>query len=127
MHLLLIDDNDDLITGTAELLRRAGHAVRSGRNGQEAVRLLEDQAADLLITDILMPEQDGLGLILKVRCQFPSLPIIAMSGAGAPNELYLAIAAKLGAVATLTKPFSRAQLLNAIARVSPEREHEPAG
>jgi CheY-like chemotaxis protein len=125
MHILLIDDNDDLSAGTAELLRRAGHSVRVGRNGVEALELLKEQTPDLLITDIVMPEKDGLGLILKVRSDFPALPIIAMSGTAPPNQLYLTMAAKRGTIATLAKPFSREQLLDAVARVPREWKQEP--
>ena len=117
MHILFIDDNDDFRTLVTGLLHAAGHSVHSGRNGREALRLLTATPTDLLITDIIMPEVDGLELIFKLRRQFPVLPIIAMSGSSAHNALYLGMAQKMGAIATLTKPFSVDELLAAIARV----------
>src|SRR4051812_11040650 len=110
MHILLIDDNDELRTVVSTLLRDAGHEVRTGRDGEEAQELLRAGRVDLLITDIVMPEEDGLGLIIIVRREYPGLPVIAISGSGAHSALYLKLAGMLGATATLAKPFSFAEL-----------------
>jgi CheY-like chemotaxis protein len=127
MHILLIDDNAEFRAALSKLLREAGHSVRTGSDGAEAQLLLRSGPADLLITDIVMPEEDGLGLLLVVRREYPGLPVIAISDSGLRSDLYLDLASKLGAVATLTKPFSATELTSAIARVTAGRPGEPQG
>ena len=117
MHVLLVDDNDQFRTATAELLMRAGHTVRTAGSGVDAMRCLREAPADLVITAIVMPGQDGFELMMKVRQEFPHVGLMAVSGDGSLSELYLKIATKLGAVATLLKPFAVEELLIAIARI----------
>jgi CheY-like chemotaxis protein len=127
MHIILVDDNDEFRTVTTELLSRAGHSVRSVTDGQAVRRLLREAPADLLITDIIMPGEDGLSLVTSVRHDYPAVAIIGISGTSSNSTLYLRIAAKLGAAATLLKPFSADELLTAIARIEHLREKEPCG
>ena len=117
MRIILVDDNNEFRTITAQLLSRAGHVVRPASSAQDAVRLLSEAPADLIVTDIIMPEEDGLELMMRVRRQFPTVAIIAISGSSPHSGLYLKIASKLGAVAALPKPFSVDELLIAIARI----------
>jgi two-component system nitrogen regulation response regulator GlnG len=121
MHIILVDDNDEFCTVTAQLLSRAGHIVRATGTARDAVRLLREALADLLITDIIMPTEDGLALITKVQQQFPGVAIIGISGTSSHSTLYLKIASKLGAAVTLLKPFSVDELLVAIARIQRDR------
>jgi DNA-binding NtrC family response regulator len=124
MDVLLVDDNDEFRNVTAELLVRAGHTVRTSGNGREALRHLRQAPADLVISDIVMPHQDGLELMMKMRTEFPHIAMIAISGDTPYSGLYLRIAAKLGAVATLLKPFSTDELLGAIVRLQWEQRRK---
>lgn len=119
MASILLVDDDDLIR---DLLRRsltkAGHAVRQAGNGKEGLRLYLESPADLVITDLIMPEKEGLGFIMAVRKVAPAARVIAISGGIAQNkELYLQLAAKLGATAVLAKPFELAELLQTVTTV----------
>lgn len=107
--ILIIDDDSAVRTWLAEVLTQEGYTVRAASDGSAAAPdELRSSPIDLLITDIVMPGQEGIETIQAVRREFPQLKIIAMSGA---NTVYLKIATRLGANATLTKPFSIAELL----------------
>jgi len=125
MQIVLVDDNEEFRSVMAQLLSRAGHRVRVADSAKSALRLLREAPAGLLITDIIMPDEDGLELIIKLRAEFPNLALIAISGAGLHAVLYLRIAGKLGAAATFQKPFSTDELLVAIARIELERSDRP--
>jgi DNA-binding response OmpR family regulator len=116
--ILLVDDNDEFREQSSQLLRRAKHTVTTAANGNEALRLVQDNVFDLVITDLIMPEKEGIETIVKMRKKIPTLKIIAMSGGGliAPED-YLVIARKLGVAQTLAKPFSGKELLAAVASV----------
>ena len=97
------------------MFEREGFGVVGSSNGEEAMRLIRRSPVDLLITDIIMPQKDGTGLILEVRRDFPNLKIIAISG-GARHidpQNPLQIAKSLGANLTFTKPFKLTDLLGA--------------
>jgi DNA-binding response OmpR family regulator len=116
--ILLVDDNDEFREQSSQLLRRAKHTVITAANGNEAMRLVQDNAFDLVITDLIMPEKEGIETIVKMRKKNPTLKIIAISGGGlAAPEDYLVMARKLGAAQTLAKPFSGKELLTAVAGV----------
>ena len=119
--ILVVDDNNELREMTSRVLRNAGHIVTGATNGNEATRLVQDNTFDLVITDLVMPEKDGIETIMELRRKIPALKIIAMSGGGlvAP-ENYLVIARQLGTAQTLAKPFSRDELLAAVDRVLSE-------
>jgi len=111
--VLVIDDHPDLRKLVREILEAEGYDVHEAANGREAVERYRANRADLLITDIFMPEQDGLEVIEKLHGEYPDLKIIAMSGGGgqmAP-ELYLRVAERIGAFRTLAKPFRIEDLL----------------
>jgi CheY-like chemotaxis protein len=114
--ILVVDDEEDM----RELLRlrlvAAGHRVATASNGREAVRILGLERFDLVLTDILMPEEDGLELIAAIRASQPDMPIIAMSGGGRKSQIdHLQAAGTFGAKALLEKPFSNEALLRSIA------------
>jgi CheY-like chemotaxis protein len=103
--ILVIDDDDQLRGMLREMLEHAGYEVADAPNGKEGIRLYRENPADLVITDIIMPEKEGI-------------KIIAMSGGGTIEaEKYLRMAKGLGAVRTLTKPIERKELLEAVREV----------
>ena len=116
-RILLIDDETSVRVGVGRFLRRAGHEVHDACDGVEALRLAQGLEVDLVITDINMPEMDGIEVILALAERKPGLPVIAISGGGRmPKEVLLATAGVLGAVTTLAKPFDLAELSAAVDR-----------
>lgn len=117
-HVLIIDDDDAIRTVLAEALTATGHIVRLAADGNIGLRLFRAAPADLVLTDLVMPEKEGLATIMELRREFPGVRIIAMSGGFAHDAgLYLHLAARLGAVRVLRKPFRIAELTAAIAEV----------
>jgi CheY-like chemotaxis protein len=117
-RILLMDDSDEIRALAARVLRSDGHTVAEAGNGKEGLRLLREVGADLVITDIVMPEREGLETISEIRRTRPDLPIIAMSGGGAGTAGdYLSIAKALGARRVLEKPFGVAQLIALVREV----------
>jgi CheY-like chemotaxis protein len=118
MASILLVDDDELLRGVlAKALVLGGHAVIQASDGKAAMKLAQTQAIDLVITDIVMPVQEGLETIMGLRREHPGLPIIAMSGGATNSKLYLQIAAKVGARRMLSKPFSPGQLLDLVDEV----------
>jgi DNA-binding NtrC family response regulator len=110
--ILVIDDDVGMRVIVEQLLKAAGHKVILAGDGSEGIRRCRTEPADLVITDIFMPGQDGVQTIMQFRNLFPQVPVIAMSGIS-EGEM-LAVAQTLGAVALLKKPFDHDQLLNAV-------------
>ena len=117
-NILLVDDDAPLVKVQSELLRRAGHTVSVAGNGKEAMDLVADNDFDLVITDLIMPEKEGIETILELRRKAPKIKIVAMSGGGAWADTRdsLAMARQLGASLTLAKPFSGEELIAAVAQ-----------
>lgn len=117
MKLVLVIDDEAAVRAVLDrILRRAGYDVVQACNGSEGLERIEQDAPDLVITDLVMPEREGLDTITEIGKRFQGLPVIAMTGADA-GELYLSIAGKLGAVRVLSKPFTNDQLLEAVESV----------
>ena len=114
-RLLLIEDDDGVRTVLRRMLEQAGHTVIEARDGKEGLRLFQRTPADLVITDIVMPEKEGLEVVRALRDTHPPVKIIAISGAG-PHEGgdYLALARLMGAAKVLQKPFTNALLIAAV-------------
>ena len=114
-RILVVDDNADMRYSLQALLELEGYAVRTAGNGREALVEQRSSSADVLVTDLFMPESDGFEAISGFRQAFPSTAIIAMSG-GAQRARgdYLAAATLAGVDATLRKPFPMQALLQAI-------------
>lgn len=113
--VLIIEDDDRFRQSCVTLLERAGYGAIGVRHGGEALRRLHDATIDLVLTDVLMPEMDGLETIIALQRNHPRLRVIAMSGGGAiGREDALAMCRHLGVVATLEKPFSQEELLGAV-------------
>ncbi len=114
-HILLVDDDEACRKVLRRTLQRAGYIVTEAMNGAVALRLLRDASVDLVVTDIIMPEMEGIETIQTLRRTHPQLKIIAMSGGGRIEaEGYLASAKAFGAVDVLRKPFEAAELFAAI-------------
>lgn len=117
-RILLADDDLAVLKSTSALLEAAGHLVVPAKNGAEAMECLRWEEFDLLITDIVMPGQEGLETIQKARQAHPRLKILAMTGGGLLSPTaYLTVAQKLGAHRTLAKPASGKELLRIIGEV----------
>lgn len=111
-RILIIDDEPELRGMMCQLLRNESHTVTETDDGRRAMTWLTHEPFDLVITDILMPEMDGLEIIQAIHRMKPALPILAVSGGGrSPAGLYLAVADKLGADQVLGKPFAPAKFL----------------
>ena len=117
--ILIVDDNEDILSFMQAALEEAGYEVGLAAEGAQALALQAAQRADLLITDIFMPGQDGIETLRECRLRFPQTRIIVMSaGGGAGKRLdYLPTAALIGANATLHKPFGVRQLLDTVRNV----------
>lgn len=116
-RILLIDD-DQLVRRSIRLaLADSGHQLDEAENGADGLERAVAALPDLVITDLIMPEREGIETILALRRMAPDLPIIAISGGGriGPGDL-LAAAKRLGATVTLRKPFDDGELLNEIGR-----------
>ncbi|HEX3953825.1 MAG TPA: response regulator [Stellaceae bacterium] len=115
--ILVIDDDPHMRRMVRRALEGAGHSVVDYGDGRGGITHLAREAPDLLITDIFMPEMEGLETIRRVRGINAALPIIAMSGVSIEGGDYLDIAAKFGAFATLKKPFRPAELTELVAKL----------
>ena len=118
-RILLIEDNNSVRSVLREALELAGHTVIEARNGAEGLDLFPQAGADLVITDIVMPDKDGLDVVTALREQVPPVNIIAISGARDSAEDYLDLAYRMGAVKVLLKPFTAAALIAAIDELLP--------
>jgi DNA-binding response OmpR family regulator len=128
-HVLVIEDERSLRDFVREALERAGHEVSLAADGRDGLRQCRASRApvDLVITDLIMPEQEGLETIMLLRRERPALPVIAMSGGGGGGRTrdLLATARILGAARTLAKPFRLAELLTAVHELLPARTTPP--
>ena len=117
-RILVVDDNQDMCAFMTAALEGAGYEVRTASEGAQALALQRENPADLLITDIFMPVQEGFETITRFKAEFPQTKIVVMSAGIVPGGThdFLASAALLG-VATLRKPFDEDELLDAVRRV----------
>ncbi|MBV5308168.1 response regulator [Chromatium okenii] len=117
LNILIVDDEELFRVMLAEMVRREGHQAHTASNGNEALRAVAQQPPDLIITDILMPEKDGIELIAELAKRGNRIPIIAISGGRRTisSEFNLESATLMGVRATLPKPFTREALRRAIA------------
>jgi CheY-like chemotaxis protein len=113
--ILIADDDQQVRVMLKMTLERAGYDVVEAEDGNEAVAKFKAEKPDLVVTDIVMPEKEGIETIMELRALDPAVQIIAISGGGRINpEDYLAWAQKFGVEETFTKPVDRALLLEAV-------------
>ena len=113
--ILVIDDEPSILLMIKKMLEKAGHEVEMALNGKEGMQIFENNKADLLITDIIMPEKEGLETIVEMRKKYPDLKIIAISGGGRISaDGYLPGAKLLGANMVSQKPLIQKEFLEAV-------------
>ncbi|HKM71665.1 MAG TPA: response regulator [Stellaceae bacterium] len=120
MKILVIDD-DHLVRYTiSRILQRNGYDVVTASDGKRAMTVFRDERPDMVITDIIMPEQEGIQTILMIRAQRPEVKIIAVSGGARTHNVdYLGMAEAFGADDVIPKPFEAEELLSRLARFCP--------
>ena len=115
--VLVVDDEDQVRQLIRETLEQAGYDVQEARDGKEGLERYRANPADLVIMDILMPDQDGLESTMTLRREFPTSRVIAITGGSDMIGIlnFLDVAKMLGARRTLQKPFEMKTLLDAVA------------
>jgi DNA-binding NtrC family response regulator len=118
-RILIIDDDSRLRQFLSKVLIEYGDfEVLEAGNGSEGISMLNTEAIDLVVTDIFMPEEDGIGTIMEISKKYPEVKIIAMSGGGNIVEVdYLKLASNLGAQKVFQKPFDTGILLSTIQKM----------
>ena len=118
MHILLIDDEPAVRDLVQTML--AGHTVVAVGSGRAGLDLLDKSDFDVVLTDIIMPEMEGIEIIMAIRKRLPKIRLVAMSGGGRTGNIdFLSAASKLGADAILRKPFTIGALKKAIGEGEP--------
>jgi len=112
--ILIIDDEELVRVLLRSALEAAGYEVTEAANGRQGLELYRHRPTDLVITDIIMPELDGLHMLLELMRQFLDAKVIAISGAAVGEKTVLDVAKLLGARQTFQKPFSMPDLLGAV-------------
>jgi CheY-like chemotaxis protein len=115
-NILVIEDDEQFCQMLAQMLRQAGHQVETAANGVLGLEKYRQSAPDLVITDILMPEKDGIDTILEIKREGTDTRLIAISGGrrAITPQFNLDSAALIGVQKVLAKPFSRQQILEAV-------------
>jgi len=118
--ILVIEDEEETRTSIAHFLRSAGFTVIEASDGKQGMARLRQTDVKLIITDILMPEMDGLEVVIELKKWYPSKRVIAMS----KGPELLSLARALGAHATVAKPFEAKDLLNTISQIENEEKSQ---
>jgi DNA-binding response OmpR family regulator len=116
-HILLIDDDESLRKALSRILQRNGYQVTTAVNGRQGIDMFAMDRFDLVITDMFMPDRDGLDVVLQLTEHNPAVKIITMSGGSqsmGENQFYLDASRDLGAMRSMKKPFSNDELLFAV-------------
>jgi len=122
-RILVIDDDRSILELLRSLLTLEGHEVESAADGREGLRRFREEPADLVVTDLMMPEVEGIEMIRTLRAIDAEVPILAMSGdAGVDRSGLLRAARHLGASRTLPKPFANQALCDAIRELLEKRD-----
>lgn len=117
-RVLIIDDEELARFTIREILEGAGYSVDEAENGNIGIERQKASPFDLIITDIIMPEKEGVETIIDLKNDFPDLKIIAISGGGRTRNLdFLKLSQQFGAEKVLAKPFTEGQLLEAVDQV----------
>ncbi|MGB7569638.1 MAG: response regulator [Chitinivibrionales bacterium] len=115
-NILVIDDDEAIRDNLSYILEKEGHSVTLCKDGREGVWQFEQRAYDLVITDIMMPCKDGLDFLIELEKINPGAPVLAISGADI-NGALLKAATLYGAAYALKKPFTKIELLSAVADI----------
>ena len=113
--ILIIDDEPHILLMLKKMLERVGYEIEIATSGVEGIKLFKESGSDLVITDIIMPEKEGLETIREMRRIKSDLKIIAMSGGGKVSaDNYLQIARIFGAAKSIAKPFTQKEMVSAV-------------
>jgi CheY-like chemotaxis protein len=124
-RILVLDDEPSILLMIKKMLEKAGHEVETALNGREGMELFEKNRPDLLITDIIMPEKEGLETIFELRRKYPELKIIAISGGGRIDPYgYLPGAKLFGANMVFQKPLVQKEFIQAVSMLLNEKQVE---
>ena len=121
-RILIIDDEIQMRQMLKQTLERAGYEVIDAPDGEQGIKLFKQAPTDLIITDLIMPEKDGMETIIELKREFPDVKIIAISGGSRamdPRD-YLQYATQVGVIHTFTKPFDNNELLEVIGQLLQE-------
>lgn len=114
-RILIIDDETNILLMLKKMLERAGYEIDLASNGEEGLRLFRNMPSDLVITDIIMPEKEGLETIREMKKMQPNMKIIAMSGGGKISaDNYLETAKIFGASRIMEKPFTQQAMVSTV-------------
>ena len=113
-RILVIDDDYEIRLALKKLLERDGHEVLQASNGKEGARVYGTESLDLIITDLLMPEKDGVEVLLDLRTNHPETKAIVISGEG---QEFLPAAEDFGALHTFSKPFNGKEVIATVRRI----------
>ena len=121
--ILLIDDDEQVRLTIRTMLERIGHDVVEAPDGAVGVEMFRESPADLVITDIVMPQKGGITTIYELRRDYPDLRIIAMSGGGALRGTdYLEVARQIGASRTINMPVEMEELREVVTELLSARD-----
>ena len=127
-RILVIDDQESIRRVVRRALEQDGHQVMDASDGEMGMQILVRHSADLVITDIFMPGQDGILTLRQIRKQFPTLKVIVMSGGDSTGILDLRQDAELlGAVKSLQKPFNALEIIDLVRAVLGLEKKERGG
>ena len=105
-RILVIDDDPIMRDTIKDILQFEGYSVADAADGKEGMELMQNEQFHMIVTDVLMPEKDGIEVIIEAKNRYPDVKVIAISGGGYISaENYLKMARDLGASATVVKPF----------------------
>ena len=116
--ILIIDDEEPIRKMLRMLLEKNGYDVMDAHNGIQGVKLFKEHGPDIIITDLIMPDKEGLETIREIKKINPNIKIIAMSGGGVVDpDIYLDMAKKFGAQYSFAKPVNNDELLSTIKKL----------
>ncbi len=122
-NILLVDDEESIRKMVRAVLGEEEYAFTEASNGVEALEIMETQSFDLILTDVIMPDCDGIELVMSVRKKLPDIKVIVMSGGGRVRaDHYLNLAEKLGAARVFEKPFNTAELRETVSELLSETD-----
>lgn len=121
--ILLIDDEEQVRDFLSTVISKRGHSLDTARDGREGLGLLRNKEYDVVVTDLFMDTQDGISTIMEMRNDFPSIPVIAISGGSwSSGTDFLEIAKKMGVAYTFSKPIALTELFEAIDELTGPKE-----